>query len=172
MTCASSDGWIRVDYMGARPTTDDGRATTSLVPAVPINVRNPGAAAGSEKVVRGRGVMDTGANMSAVPMWAAEQLGIALKKESKQVAFGVSGTFEAYRVRICVEARLGSRWADIGVIEALVPDTEPSRDPTSHVPFLLGRNGFFDKFGAYFDEVKKAVWLRRAGGGPPAAAVL
>ena len=67
--------------------------------------------------------------------------------------------------------------AGIGIVGAPVPDTEPSRDPTSHVPFLLGRDGFFDtyeapKFGAYFDEAKKAVWLRRAGGGPPAAAAL
>ena len=97
---------------------------------------------------------------------AAEQLGIALNKESKQPAFGASGTFEAYRVKINVEAKMGGRWVDVGTVEAPVPDTEPSRDPASRVPFLLGRGGFFDKYSACFDEAEKAAWLRRVGGSP------
>lgn len=52
--------------------------------------------------------MDTGAYMSAAPMWAAEQLGIVLDEKSKQPAFSASGTFEAYRTKIgVVAAKLG-----------------------------------------------------------------
>ena len=40
--------------------------------------------------------------------------------------------------------------------------------PDSRVPFLLGRDGFFDKCNACFDEAERAAWLRRAGGGPVA----
>ena len=166
MIDTSSRGWVRVDYMSARAKPGDAGNATTLAPIVLINVRNPGAISDSEQVVQARGVMDTGANVSAVPMWAAEQLGIALNKESRQPAFGASGTFEAYRVKINVEAKLGGRWVDIGTVAALVPDTEPSRDPASRVPFLLGRIGFFDKYSACFDEAEKAVWLRRVDGNP------
>ena len=164
-----SQGWIRVDYMSMRSTTGGATSTTALAPAILTNMRNPSAVGGGE-VVQARSVMDTGANVSAVPMWAAEQLGIALDKESRQPAFGASGTFEAYRVKINVEAKMGGRWVDIGTVEALVPDTEPSRDPASRVPFLLGRFGFFDKYSACFDEAEKAAWLRRVGGNPVGAA--
>ena len=155
--------------MGARSTLGVAMTTTALAPTVSINVRNPGPM-GVGKVVQARGVMDTGANVSAVPMWAARRLGIVLNKESRQPAFGASGTFEAYRVKINVEAKLGGRWVDIGIVAALVPDTEPSRDPASRVPFLLGRIGFFDKYSACFDEAEKVAWLRRVGGSPVGAA--
>ena len=46
----------------------------------------------------------------------------------------------------------------------LVPDTEQSRDPAFHIPFLLGRRGFFDKFDMCISESQKALWLRRIGG--------
>ena len=169
MIDTSSQGWIRVDYMSARSKPGDADPAT-LAPMILINVRSPRAAAGGKEVMRARGVMDTGANVSAVPMWAARRLGIALNKESRQPAFGASGTFEAYRVKINVEAKLGGRWVDIGIVAALVPDTEPSRDPASRVPFLLGRIGFFDKYSACFDEAEKVAWLRRVGGSPVGAA--
>ena len=168
MIDTSSQGWIRVDYMSARSKPGDADPAT-LAPMILINVRSSRAAAGGKEVVQARGVMDTGANVSAMPMWAARRLGIALNKESRQPAFGASGTFEAYRVKINVEAKMGGRWVDIGTVEALVPDTEPSRDPSSRVPFLLGRGGFFNKYSACFDEAEKAVWLRRIGGSPTAA---
>ena len=68
MVDASSQGWIRVDYMSMRSTTGEASSTTALAPAILTNVRNPSAVGGG-KVVQARGVMDTGANVSAVPMW-------------------------------------------------------------------------------------------------------
>lgn len=69
MIDASLQGWIRVDYMSARSKQGDAENTTTLAPVILINVKNPSATAGGDKVVRARGVMDTGANVSAVPMW-------------------------------------------------------------------------------------------------------
>ena len=107
--------------------------------------------------------------MSSMPMRTAEQLNIALDDESLQPAFNASGQFKAHRVRVSIDAKIGDGWAGIGVVEVLVPDTELSRRPDSHVPFLLGRDGFFDKYSACFDEAGRAAWLRRVGGSPAAA---
>ena len=172
MTDASSDGWVRSGYMVARSAASDAKITATRVPEVLINMRHPGAAPDSKEVVRGRAVLDTGAHMSAAPMWAARRLGIELDEGTRQLAFGASGTFKAYLADIRVAAELGATWDDIGVVTALFPDTAASRDPTSHVPFLLGRNGFFSKYSACFDEGRKEVWLRRAEGNPPVAAIL
>ena len=171
MTDTSSDEWIRVDYGDLYLPRSVAKTTTTLAPTIPISVRNPSAAAGSEVVVRARALMDTGAYMSAAPMWATEQLGIVLDEKSKQPTFSASGTFEAYRTKIGVVAAKLGRWSDIGVVKALVPDTEPSRDPTSRVPFLLGRDGFFTKYRACFDEVGKVTWLCRIDDNPTAAAI-
>ena len=167
---ASPQELIRVEYVDMyTPTAGGAKIARTMAPAVLINVRNPGgAAAGREEVVRARGLLDTGAGVSAMPLWAAEQLGIALNEKSLQPAFGASGGFEAYSVRVCIEAQMGGSWIDVGVVEALVPDTEPSRRPDSRVPFLLGRDGFIDKCSACFDEAERTAWLRRAGGGPAA----
>ena len=67
-----------------------------VAPAVMINVRNPGAApADSKEVVRAIGLLGTGAWVSSMPMWAAEQLGVALDEGSLQPAFSAAGRFEA-----------------------------------------------------------------------------
>ena len=170
MTDALPRGWTRVEYMNVHaPSAGRAKVATAVAPAVMINVRNPGAVPGGrEEVVRARGLLDTGASMSSMPMWAARRLGIALDEGSLQPAFNASGRFEAYRAKIDINAKLGDMWTSIGVVEALVPDTEPSRSPGSRVPFLLGRDSFFDKYSACFDEAEKTAWLRRAGGGPAA----
>ena len=160
---------MRVEYVDMyTPTAGGAKIARTMVPAVLINARNPEAAAGREEVVRATGLLDTGAGVSAMPLWAARRLGIALDEKSLQPAFGASGGFEAYRVKIRLDAKIGGAWTGIGVIEALVPDTEPSRSPDSRVPFLLGREGFFDKYNACFDEAGRTAWLRRVGGGPAA----
>ena len=165
---ASSQGWIRVEYRDAYASATGAEVAAAMAaPAVMISVRNPSAATGAG-AVHARGLLDTGASVSSIPMWAAEQLGIALDEESLRLAFSATGGFEAYRVKIGLNAKIGGAWTSIGVVKALVPDTEPSRSPDSKVPFLLGRDGFFDKYSACFDEAEKTAWLRRVGGGPAA----
>ena len=77
-----------------------------------------------------------------------------------------SGAFYAHDIKVGVGIEHNDDWLDIGVISAVVPDTSQSRDPGFHLPFLLGRRGFFDRFGMCASESQKAVWLRRIGGWP------
>ena len=110
-------------------------------------------------------MIDTGASVSALPLWAVWYLGIAVGKESAKPAFSASGKFTAYGTRVGMEVMHDGKWVDIGVIDALAPDTPLSRDPSANLPFLLGRNGFFNKFNACIDEADRAVWIRRAADG-------
>ena len=105
--------------------------------------------------------------MSAVPLWATSHLGIEMGEGGKQAAIGAGVRIDACHVEVGVDVEIGARWLDTGIITALVPDTEWSRRRDARLPFLLGRNGFLDRFDACFDEPDRAVWLRRIGARPP-----
>ena len=131
-------------------------------------VRNPAPSASAAVRVKADGMLDTGAAVPAIPLWAILHTGIAVDDKATEPAFGVSEKFVAYKTKVGVEVMYDGNWVDIGVIDVLAPDTPMSRDPTADTPFLLGRNGFFDKFNMCIDEPNKAVWIRRAtGGGEP-----
>ena len=70
MTDVSPREWTRVEYMNVHaPSTGRTKVATAVAPAVVINVRNPGAEPdGREEVVRARGLLDTGASVSSMPM--------------------------------------------------------------------------------------------------------
>ena len=161
----SPAGWMRVDYLDTRATTVGGKAGASIAPAIPIRVRHPRTTAplGAANTVQVRAVIDTGANVSAVPLWAANYLGIEVGDADRQTAIGAGGRIDAYRVEVGMDVRIDGRWLDTGIITALAPDTDWSRRREARLPFLLGRNGFLDKFNACFDEPDRAVWLRRIG---------
>ena len=118
--------------------------------------------------VMGQGLVDTGASVPVVPLWAVRKLGIAVDEKDRQPSLGAAGGFASHMVRVGILVRIGGRWLDIGVVAALSPDTESSRQESAHMPFLLGRNGLLDKFSVCFDERDRAMWIRRAGcgGGP------
>ena len=111
-------------------------------------------------------MLDTGATVSSVPMWLLRRLGISVDEGSRLTVFGAGGDFDAHGVEIGAGIEHNRGWLDIGVVDALVPDTARSRDPKFRLPFLLGRRGFFDRFDAYISESRRAVWLRRVGGWP------
>ena len=158
--------WIRSDYMEMQLPTADGSVAQAPAPAVPIRLQNPMAATlpDAPNVVRGRGMIATGAARSCVPMWAVQELGIVPSDEDKEHASGAGGRVDAYRVRVRIEAWIGGRWLDMGVVTALSPDTEWSRRGGGSPPFLLGRDGFLDKFSVWFDERGKTMRLRRIDG--------
>ena len=89
-------------------------------------------------------------------------MGIPIDENTKRQVFGASGMFESYGAKIGVEIRLDKHWHDIGVINVHSPDTEWSRDPRAHLPFIPGLHGFFDKFDMRINHSKKAVWLEPA----------
>ena len=159
----------RVGYSDMEVPAETGWSLAN-VPALFIRLRpfDVDPADVGKRAVRAKAMLDTGASVSSVPMWSLDRLGIAVDKESKHAVFGPSNSFHAYNIKIGVEIEHGEGWLDIGVISAVSPDTEQSRDPRFRIPFLLGRRGFFDKFDMYISESQKAVWLRRIGGWPQA----
>lgn len=161
----SGGGWSRVDYLPVSQPGSGKQSDPVLIPALPIMVRNPVPSASATVRVTADGMLDTGAAVPAIPLWAILHMGIAVDDKATKPAFGVSEKFIAYRTKVGVEVMYDGNWVDIGVIDVLAPDTPSSRDPTANTPFLLGRNGFFDKFNMCIDEPNKAVWIRRAAGG-------
>lgn len=104
--------------------------------------------------------------MSVVPLWLIHKLGIPVSEESKRIMYSVSGILEAYEVDIDVDMQYGSRWLELGAVKAVAPDTEWSRDPKAHRPFLLGLGGFFDRFDVSISHAKRLFWLGKAGNWP------
>ena len=170
ITDASPPDWVRMGYDVLRPPGEKGVINPAPVPVVQIAVRHPLAPAlpDAPNTVRRMGMVDTGASVTAVPLWAVQDMGIAVDMEGRRPSFGAGGGFDSYRIRVGIHVRIGGRWLDIGVVRAVSPDTESSRRRSAHLPFLLGRDGFLDKFSVCFDERDSAMWIRGAGcgGGP------
>ena len=110
-------------------------------------------------VFQGSGILDSGASMSAVPLWLVCKLGIPVDRESKRTMYSASDRFEAFEVDIGMDMRYGGRWLDMGAIRVVVPDTARSRDQGFQCPILLGLDGFFDRFEVYISHAKKRFWL-------------
>ena len=156
-------GWVRSDYVKMESPTASGKVVYTLAPAIPIRVWNPAVALPDDSdMVLSMAVIDTGAAMLSVPMWGVQEMGIALSEDDKQPAFGVGWQMDTYHVQLRTEAWIGRYWVDMDVVTALSPDTEWSRSRDANPPFLLGRDGFLNKFNVCFDETNKAMWLRKA----------
>ena len=156
---------MRADYAPVRPPGKGSGVAPVPAPMVPIRARAPRAEVlpGSLNAVKGAGLIDAGANVSVVPLWAAPELGIAVGEGGRQPSLGAGGGFDSYSIGAGIHARIGGRWLDIGVVKALSPDTETSRRKGSSLPFLLGRDGLFDKFTACFGGQDRTTWVRRKG---------
>lgn len=156
-----SDGWMRNKY-GTMEMATPGIPIDEEVPLALIRARAPGMPTPhSNDMIRAFGVLDTGASRTLVPMWALRRLGITVDGASKVRVLSATGWIEVYKVRIGLEVFYGDEWIDLGMIDAVSPDTEVSRSHERGLPFLLGRRGFFDKFQLFLDEPKKETWLRR-----------
>lgn len=137
-------------------------------PAITVRIRPSGSSPHDPSVpaIPGRGMLDSGAAMSVVPLWAIRDLKVPVRKESKYTMYSVSGSLDVYEVDVSMEMRYGSRWLDLGVIRVVAPDTEWSRDPDSRRPFLLGLGGFFDRFDVSISHAKRLFWLGKVGHWP------
>ena len=157
----------RVGYSDMEVPAETGWSLANM-PALVVRLRpfDVSPADVGDCTIYAKAMLDTGASVSSVPMWSLDKMGITVDKKSRHAVFGPSDRFYAYNIKIGVEIEHGKGWLDIGVINAIAPDTEQSRDPRFRIPFLLGRRGFFDKFDMYISESQKAVWLRKIGGWP------
>ena len=163
-----SDGWMRFEYRTIHITSGSRRPTIAArVPALTIRAREAGAHAqmGHGPAIKSQGVLDTGAITSTMPLWATNELRMRLGGGSKRRMASASGWFDAYQTAVELDISHGGKWLDVGTVHRVVPDTEMSRDPAQHQPFLLGRGDFLEKFQMVVNEAKGVVWLHKCNGG-------
>lgn len=116
-----------------------------------------------ERIVRANALLDTGAQKSAVPLWALDAIGMIPKDGTKSRVMSAAGWVDAYAATVGMEIQYGGKWFDMGAVGAFSLNTEWSRSPDMRVPFLLGRTGFFDRFEMRINELERAAWLRKIG---------
>lgn len=98
-------------------------------------------------------LLDSGADISAMPQKMAEALGLETTAERK-TAYGVGGAVDSVNThaRILVERGHERYWFDLP-IKIILGDHD--------FPVLLGRTGFFDKFIISFDQAREKIHLKR-----------
>ena len=95
-----------------------------------------------------RFLLDTGADVSMVPLSMAEDLGIDLARCPADQCSGIEGRpLRVYHASIAVR---------IGHVELSLPCLISETDTT---PFLLGRAGLFARFTITFDTRRKRIVL-------------
>jgi len=119
----------------------------SFCPAIPITL------AGKESVDT-YGLLDSGADFSAIPKGIAEILGIELSGKHEKIR-GVGGETEAVTAKITVVVEKGHERYSIPVDFKVLLQIE------SDFPILLGRKGFFGSFRITFDEKNQKITLKR-----------
>lgn len=100
-------------------------------------------------------LLDSGADLSAIPQGIAELLGLDLTGERKS-AFGIGGKVDATDTTMAVSIEKGhERYTFRIPVKVILGDYD--------LPVLLGRAGFFDKFVVSFDQAKEKVLLKHNG---------
>ena len=120
----------------------------AYAPAIPITLSGP------KEVIDVVGVLDSGADFSAMPQDMAEVLGLDLTGKREPIG-GIGGERDAVKshVMLRVENR-HETYAfrmSVFVVDGLEDD----------FPVLIGRVDFFDKFKIAFNEKKKTISLKR-----------
>src|SRR3989344_4872588 len=111
--------------------------TTVKTPSIPILLE------GKEKFET-IALLDSGADISAMPLDIAELLDLNLNGE-KTPAFGIGGKVESVETRINIKIEKGHEHYSFQIpIKVILGDYD--------FPVLLGRAGFFNKFVITIDE--------------------
>ena len=98
-------------------------------------------------------LLDSGADISAMPFAMAELLELDLSAE-KSSAYGIGGTVESISSKMSVLVEKGhEKYAFQIPVKVILGKFD--------FPVLLGRAGFFDKFVISFDQGNERVSLKR-----------
>ena len=120
--------------------------TESRTPSVPISLL------GKESFDT-IALVDSGADISAVPEDVAELLGLDLSGE-RSPAFGIGGRVNSVETTISIILQKGHEKYTLRIpIKVILGDYD--------FPMLLGRAGFFDQFIICFDESKEKISLKK-----------
>ena len=131
---------ITFPYQSKNPLTDP----LSLDPVIRIELQS-----GDHLLA----LVDSGADISAIPLKIAQLLGLPLQVQDSQ-AQGVGGYVSTARTHIQLTIKDEKTEHEIHLpISVILDDID--------FPFLLGRKGFFDKFVICFDETERKVMLHK-----------
>lgn len=101
-------------------------------------------------------LLDSGADISAIPKDLAEILGLDLSGKITP-AFGIGGKVDAVSTKMIVTVEKGHEHYTFEVpVKVILGNYD--------FPVLLGRAGFFNKFVISFDQTKEKISLKRVSG--------
>ena len=97
-------------------------------------------------------LLDSGADISAMPLAIAEILGLDLSNE-KTPAYGIGGKIDSVETKMNIIVEKGHEHYAFQIpVKVIFGDYD--------FPILLGRAGFFDKFVISFDQSQEKVSLK------------
>ena len=120
--------------------------TKSLSPSIPISLSNEGPK------YRFMVLLDSGADISAIPKHVAELLNLDLSGK-KEKAFGIGGEVPAIQSHMNIELEKGHEKYSFRIpVKVILDDYD--------FPPLIGRAIFFDKFEITFKQSEKRIILK------------
>ncbi|MDP4012227.1 MAG: hypothetical protein Q8R00_01315 [Candidatus Nanoarchaeia archaeon] len=121
--------------------------TTVKTPSIPVLFK------GNKDTVEVVALIDSGADISAMPQAIAEILGLDLGGKITP-AFGIGGKVDSVEAKLTTIVEKGHEHYTFQIpIKIILGDYD--------LPILLGRAGFFDKFVISFDQSMEKVSLKR-----------
>jgi hypothetical protein len=122
-------------------------STPVKTPSIPITLIGP------DEKIDTIGLLDSGADISAISKDMAELLGLDLSGK-KEKSFGIGGKVDSVSSKVRLTIEKGHEKYNFTVPVIVVLDNYD-------FPVLLGRRGIFQKFVISFDEKQEKVSLKR-----------
>lgn len=120
--------------------------TLVKTPSIPILLK-------SKEVFETIGLLDSGADISAMSKDVAEILGLNLSGK-RTPAFGIGGKVDSVETKVRISTEKGHEHYAFQIpVKVILGKYD--------FPVLIGRAGFFDKFVISFDEENEKVSLKR-----------
>lgn len=98
-------------------------------------------------------LLDSGADISAIPKSVAELLNLDFKNKKKEKAFGIGGEVPAVETKMTIDFGKGHERYKFDVPVKVILDN-------SDFPPLIGRADFFDRFDITFKQSEKKIILK------------
>ncbi|MFH1448060.1 MAG: hypothetical protein ABIG39_04295 [Candidatus Micrarchaeota archaeon] len=125
------------------------KQTSSLSPVIPIRVRGP------KETFSTVGLLDSGADFSAITREFAEILGLNLSKGKKEDIGGIGGSAQAIKKNIQVLVKVDHNELAIPMRAFVLLER------IDDFPVILGRVDFFSLFEITFKEMERKVVLKK-----------
>jgi predicted aspartyl protease len=117
-------------------------------PTIPVTFIGP------EESIDIIAILDSGADISVLPMEVGELLGLDLTK-NRSPCSGIGGEVDTAENQVRVRISQGHENYTFAIPVKVV------LDPNASIPVLIGRDGFFEKFEITFDEKRERISLKR-----------